>query len=459
MSIRLRLALWYGALLSLVLAAALSLAFVDHARSHEEDVAFALHAAWEHARGDVARAVAAGADLHGIRLAAPQVRSPGAVWLLSGGVAIAAAAAADDAVLRELDPRGVPDGGTTIALASGRARVYAGPAPEAPAVRLVVAASLAELDESLRGLALTLAALGTAGVGLALAGGWALAGSALRPIAALTETARAIALSRGFTRRVAVPAKGRDELGQLARTFNEMLASLGDAYRRQQRFVSDVSHELRTPLTTIQGNAEILARAELAEPDRVDAAAHVLRESTRLSRLVDDLLVLARADAGPEPFLGKPVELDALLVECFTELRPHAGPRVRLRGLESAVVVGEADRLKQLILVLVDNALRYTPGAGGVDLSVGVEGSQAVLRVEDHGIGIDAEDVAHLFERFYRGDRARQLDPRGTGLGLAIARWIVERHGGTIALETRLPRGTRAIVRLPLASEVRETVA
>jgi len=302
-------------------------------------------------------------------------------------------------------------------------------------------------EASLERLRLILFAVGVLGVGLAVLGGWAISGGALRPIRTMIETARAIALSRGFSRRIDVREDARDELAELGRTFNDMLASLDEAYRRQQRFVADVSHELRTPLTAIQGDLELLSR-DIPEQDRGATVAEALREARRLARLVDDLLVLVRADAGPQPFAGRPVQLDEVVMEVFRDLHPHAGQRLEVVDLDEARVVGERDRLKQLVLILTDNALRYAPD-GQVSLSVSVTGPHAMLVVDDEGIGISPEVARRAFERFYRGPDAQRLDPSGTGLGLAIARWIIDRHGGAIALEHRRPRGTRAVVRLP----------
>ncbi len=310
-----------------------------------------------------------------------------------------------------------------------------------------------EFDASLARLRFILLAVGAIGVAVGLLGGWAISAGALRPIAKMTETARAIALSRGFARRIEVHEERRDELSELGRTFNQMLASLDDAYRRQQRFVADVSHELRTPLTAIQGDHELLLRHQLS-PEEADATlreAH--RESRRLSRLVDDLLVLARADSGPQPFVPHPVQLDEVVMEVFRELRGPAGPRLHVVDLEAALVQGERDRLKQLVLILVDNALTYTPPPGEVRLSLRHDGVRTVLEIEDDGIGISADTATRAFERFYRSEEAQRLDPGGTGLGLSIAKWIVERHGGSVALGARSPRGTGVTVHLPKVAE------
>ncbi|MBI2773655.1 MAG: HAMP domain-containing histidine kinase [Chloroflexi bacterium] len=314
-------------------------------------------------------------------------------------------------------------------------------------------AALPGFEASLERLRAILLGVGVIGVAVAVVGGWIISSGALRPVRAMIETAGAIALSRGFSRRIEVRPDAADELSDLGRTFNEMLSSLDDAYRRQQRFVADVSHELRTPLTAVQGDLDLLARGQLPPTEAAAALTEARTETRRLARLIDDLLVLARADGGPQPFLGKPVQLDEVVMEVFRELRGKAGARLHVVDLEGALVEGERDRLTQLVLILVDNALSYTPPPGEVRLSLRLEGAQTVLRVEDDGIGISEETATRAFERFFRGEEAQRLDPAGTGLGLSIARWVVERHGGTISLEPRAVRGTRAAVRLPVASQ------
>lgn len=454
MTLRLRLALWYGALLAIVLAAALTVTFAVHAATHEADVDNSLRTTWEHAVAEIGGPPGmpmAMPMMAALSAPAEAASAPTALWVLDqGGALVAKVGALTDPQLDALAPAQVTDGLRDVTLAGGRVRAYAGAVPGGG--RIVVAASMAAFDDSLRRLGLILALMGAAGIAVAAGGGWAISAGALRPIARLTETARAIALSRGFSRRIPVRPSAGDELSLLGRTFNEMLASLDDAYRRQQRFVADVSHELRTPLTAIQGDLQLLAGGKLPADEASATIGEALRESKRLARLVDDLLVLARADAGPQPFLGQPVPFDEIVMEVFRELRPQAGPRLRVVDLEAAVVSGERDRLKQLVLILVDNALSYTPEGGEVRLALTTEGSEASLRVEDDGIGISTEVAAHAFERFYRGPEAQRLDPSGTGLGLSIARWIVERHGGTIALGPGVPRGTRATVHLPKAT-------
>ena len=457
MSIRLRLAFWYGALLALVLGSTLAVAFAVHVGTHESDVDASLRGSWEHAVAELNSVDASMAmPMRVSTLTAPTqaASAPTATWLVAPGVSTVEVGDANDLLLARYDPSGAGDGPRDTQVAGGRIRAYAANVPGAHGARLVVAASMSAFDASLSSLGLILALMGIMGIAFAVTGGWAISAGALRPIAKMTETARAIALSRGFARRIDVRADGRDELSELGHTFNHMLASLDDAYRRQQRFVADVSHELRTPLTALQGDLELLARGILPPGEATATLAEARQESHRLARLVDDLLVLARADSGPQPFVGKPVPFDEVVMEVFRELRGQAGSRLQVVELEAGSVLGERDRLKQLVLILADNALSYTPADGGVLLSLWSEGSESVLVVEDEGIGISPETAAHAFERFYRGEAAQQVDPAGTGLGLAIASWIVERHGGSIALGPRIPRGTVVTVRLPAVARL-----
>ena len=453
MSIRLRLALWYGALLALVLGVTLTVAFAVHVRTHESDVDVSLRGSWDHAASELGGMPMTA--MMGAMLTAPTqaASAPTATWVLIPGSSHVAVGDASDALLSHFDPSVVGDGLQDTTVDGTRVRSYAGNVPGGSGTRLVVAASMSAFDASLGSLGLILSLMGIAGVALAATGGWAISAGALRPIAKMTETAGAIALSRGFGRRIEVSEQGRDELSELGRTFNHMLASLDDAYRRQQRFVADVSHELRTPLTVLQGDLELLARGQLPADEAQATIAEARQETRRLARLVDDLLVLARADSGPQPFVAKPIALDEVVMEVFRDLRGQAGPRRRVVDLDAALVQGERDRLKQLVLIVTDNALSYTPAPGAVSLSLRREASEMVFTVDDEGIGVSPEIAALAFERFYRGENAQRLDPAGTGLGLSIAKWIVERHGGTIALRQRVPRGTSVTVRLPAVAD------
>ena len=237
----------------------------------------------------------------------------------------------------------------------------------------------------------------------------------------------------------------------MAKTFNEMLESIEAAYSAQQRFVSDASHELRAPLTAIQGNLELLSRyRSMPEAEREEALAEVTREANRLSRLVANLLALARADAGV-PLKHRLLDLDEVVLDAYHEARQLSqGQVLTLDPFELIQVIGDEDRLKQLVLILLDNALKYTPANGYVTLGLQRLETGSKITVRDTGVGISPEDLPHVFERFYRADPAHGRDPGGTGLGLPIARWIVEQHGGKITLESQPGHGTIATVYLPL---------
>jgi signal transduction histidine kinase len=311
-------------------------------------------------------------------------------------------------------------------------------------------APLGRLDHSLQRLRLIILAVGFFGLVTALLGSWALAGRALHPIAQMIATAHRIAFHRDFTERVALPPE-RDELSQLAETFNEMLSSLEEAYRTQQRFVADASHELRAPLTAIQGNLELLSQhADMPPAERAAALVEAQREAGRLTRLVADLLALARADAGMTIAL-RPVELDTIVLDALHSARPLSrGQKLILATFEPVQVLGNEDRLKQLLLILLDNAFKYSPPAGHVTVDLRRNGTTAEVQIQDTGEGIPSDALPRLFERFYRADPARARDPGGTGLGLPIAKWIVDQHGGSIALFSQPGQGTAISITLPV---------
>jgi signal transduction histidine kinase len=220
----------------------------------------------------------------------------------------------------------------------------------------------------------------------------------------------------------------------------------------QKGFVADASHELRAPLTGIQGNLELLRRyPEMPQSERLEIVEDAVRSATRLGRLVTDMLALSRGD-GVTGFNAAPMNLETVLREVFAEARRQPNQAdLDIGVLEPSVVSGERDRLKQLVLILVHNALRYTPATGQVRLTLRRSAESAELRVSDNGEGISAAELPRVFERFYRAEHAQQLDPGGTGLGLAIAKLIVEQHGGSIRLESQLGLGTTAIVTLPIS--------
>jgi len=310
------------------------------------------------------------------------------------------------------------------------------------------AESTGSLRDLLRTVSIALVAGGILVAVLAFAAGWRLARRALAPVVEVTDTARAISLSGDFAARVEAGPPG-DEISELAVAFNEMLSALEANHQALQRFLGDASHQLRTPLTTIRASLDLAQRLGLDETERRAILGDAQAEAGRMARLIGDLLALARADAGARLSFA-PVEIDAVLLECVREQRQAAQHvRMTVEKLEPAIVDGNRDRLKELFLILLENGARYTPAGGSVSASLEIRDGQVVVGVADTGIGIDEADRAHLFERLYRGHRAREMRPSGTGLGLAIAHWIAEAHGGTIALEPHPGGGTLAVVTLP----------
>lgn len=290
---------------------------------------------------------------------------------------------------------------------------------------------------------------GTLVAGVAFMAGLFVAKRALQPVAEVTDTARAISLSGDFGARVDA-GRARDEVGDLALAFNEMLGALEENHQALQRFLGDASHQLRTPLTVIRANLDLLQRPDVPPDERAEIVADARDEADRMGRLIGDLLSLARAESGARLDFA-PVELDALLVESIRRQHQAASHvRMSVSSVEPAIVDGDRDRLRELLEIVLDNAARYTPEDGRVTASLEIHEGRAVIVVEDTGIGIDAEDRARLFERLVRGRRARELRPSGTGLGLAIAHWIVESHGGTIELLDRDGGGTITRVGLPM---------
>jgi two-component system OmpR family sensor kinase len=326
-----------------------------------------------------------------------------------------------------------------------------------------VARSLADYDQSLDTLARLLIIGSVAAAGVVFAVGWLLAGAALRPIQHITETAQAIGAERDFGRRVEY-AGPRDEVNWLARTFNTMLGELQSAYRQmedalqaQRRFAADASHELRTPLTTIRGNLGLLQREPpIAPEDRVAVVTDMVDETERLMRLVNSLLLLARADAH-QPLRREPVPLTPLLDDvCRQALLLAPGRTITRAAPENLAALGDRDALKQVLLALLDNALKYTPENAPIEIEALAGTGAVALRVRDHGPGIPAEALPHIFERFYRADTARTSG--GAGLGLSIAHALVTAQGGTITVESRPGEGSTFTVELPQAAVTDEQV-
>ncbi len=467
MPLRIRFVLWYGGLFVVILFVVMGLSYAFHVRSHYDALDHALITSADHAANepiselDSPRLERIGADLEvSLRLydangTLLETTAKAGEFSPSSPQAILAVPAKPpfdpiaNLVPSILERPHTTEGAFGVISDGGRRwRIYVLPLEQDGYIEVLV--SLDALDRAVRALRIVMAVLGMIGLAAAVLGSWAVASRALLPITVVDKTARSIALSRNFSQRVPLPAR-HDELGHLAETLNEMLASLQAAYYAQQRFVADASHELRAPLTIIQGNLELFARHQnISEGERQEMLSEIQKETVRLSRLVADLLTLARADSGTG-LRQYPVELDAIVLTAFREGNQLAhGQTLVLDTFEPVQIIGDEDRLKQLMLILLDNAIKYTASGGQVRVELHRKANTAEIVVQDTGIGIPAEALPHIFDRFYRADPARSHDPGGTGLGLSIARWITEQHKGRIAVTSTLGEGTAIRVFLPI---------
>jgi signal transduction histidine kinase len=315
-----------------------------------------------------------------------------------------------------------------------------------------VAASLDVVDLARRNLLLVLVFSTVLGVAIAALASQASVKQFLSPLETITSAADQINRADDLSRRVPYDGPPEDEIGQLVGAINQTFERLEVLFTSQQRFIADVSHELRTPLTVIKGNVDLMRRMKSMDAESLDS---IDQEAGRLTRLVTDLLLLAKAEAGSLPLTKSAVELDTLLLEVFTEMRVLAANRVqvKLTEIDQLLVSGDRDRLKQVFLNLIANAIQYTPSGGDVFLSLSRSGDNAKLIVRDTGPGIPAEDLPYIFERFYRAEKSRtRSSAAGFGLGLSIAHWIVEQHGGKIEASSREGKGTTFAVWIPLVS-------
>jgi len=313
-----------------------------------------------------------------------------------------------------------------------------------------VAANLNVVDSARRNLLSVLVFSTVLGVAIAALASQASVKQFLSPLETITSAADQINRADDLSRRVPYDGPPEDEIGQLVGAINQTLERLEVLFTSQHRFIADVSHELRTPLTVIKGNVDLMRRMKSFDAESLDS---IDQEAGRLTRLVTDLLLLAKAEAGSLPLTKSAVELDTLLMEVFTEMRVLAANKVqvKLTEIDQLQVSGERDRLKQVLLNLVANAIQYTPAGGDVFLSLGRSGDNAKLIVRDTGPGIPAEDLPYIFERFFRAEKSRtRSGTAGFGLGLSIAHWIVEQHGGKIEVSSREGLGTTFAVWLPL---------
>ena len=317
---------------------------------------------------------------------------------------------------------------------------------------LQVATSLAVVDATQQSLLVVLVVGAIIAMAVAGVAGWFSTRQALAPLDGVTKVALQITRADDLSRRIPYNGPPQDEVGQLITAFNQTLGRLENLFNSQRRFLADVGHELRTPLTVIKGNVDLMQRMNSMDQESMES---IVSEVDRLTRMVGDLLLLAQAESGKLPLDRRLVEMDTVLLDVMQQMRVLVKDRLKMRlgEIDQVLVCGDQDRLKQVLVNLIGNAIKYTPADGEVVVSLGKENDKARLTVSDTGPGIPPEDLPHIFERFYRGEKARTRgrDGKGFGLGLSIAYWIVRSHGGNIEVNSTIEKGTTFCVWLPLA--------
>ena len=479
-SIRLRFTGWYLAVLALLLVAMSvgTYLYLSHALYENLDEALTRRAAELARQGDLPRLLSDGVFVPSLgeylafilpteggnevvssRPALSDSLDPSWIEAASNGTPVYATLAEGEQPIRVLIAmyRPVAPQGADIGLSAPGGRPAYLPAPaNGPAV-LVVGKPMDVITSSLGALRGTLLLAVPLTLLLSAGGGLFLVRRALRPVDRMIELARSIQ-ETDLGRRVDI--RSNDELGRLGATLNGMLARLDGAFRRQRQFADDASHELRSPLSVIEAEATLALRRDRPPEEYRRALETIASESAAMSRLVDQLLALARGDASAVE-ISQPIHVDfgALVSETVAVLQPIAeekGLAVEV-SVSPAIVRGDPAGLRRLVINLVENAVRYTEAGGTIVVGVVAEAREVVLRVEDSGIGIAPEDRERIFERFFRADAARRRSSPeegargGSGLGLAICRQIVELHGGSLAAESTIGRGSTFIVRLPQA--------
>jgi heavy metal sensor kinase len=309
--------------------------------------------------------------------------------------------------------------------------------------------SLTETDQTLARLRTMLAVGDGIAVIIAALGGWWLAGAALRPVDRLTRTARFIS-ARALSQRLRLNGPD-DELHRLAAAFDEMLDRLEDAFDRERQFTTDAAHELKTPLTILRGEIDVAMRKVREVEDYRRTLPSLRDEVERMSRLVDDLLLLARTDAGKAPLNTQTVRIAAFaqnIADRFAARAASKSVALKLAGPPDAAIEVDVSRFSQTMDNLVDNAIAHTPAGGEVTIRWHHTATGAIIEVADTGAGIPPEHLPHIFQRFYRVDSHRSREAGGAGLGLAIAKQIVEAHGGTMSVASKVGEGTTFTIKL-----------
>ena len=462
MPLRVRLTLWYGTALALILIVFATVLYVVMARGLRDQVDHSIEQAAIAAVRSLENRFGPFLPFEDFSAQFPEVAVVDKFFQIFGPTGKVTIQSAN------IQTREIPLSRTALEAAfQGRKTFESAAFPEEVPVRLVsvpiiydgtlvnivrAGTSLQPVEETLHRLLIVMLISLPAALLVSLAGGWFLAGQALRPVESITRAAQRISTG-DLTQRLTVP-RSPDEIGRLAATFNEMISRLATSFRQVRQFSTDASHELRTPLTVMKGETELALRRPRSIEDYQIVLESNLEEIDRMTHIVDELLFLSRADLGEVKMAFLPIKLETLVEDIQRQaavLGQEHEIQVMLGEIAPATVLGDELRLRELLLNLLDNAVKYSHPGGKVSISLSCEDRTARLSVDDYGIGISPEEQGLLFNRFYRTDAARAHTKKGTGLGLSICKWIVESHHGRIEVQSTVGVGSRFTVVLPLA--------
>jgi len=468
-TVRARLTLWYVSLLAAILVAVIALIYILLSRALYARIDDNLRVSLEVAMTSLGNDLAEGQTVEdAARSTAGELASRQQLVAIYDGAGrlLGEAGREDDIVIPLPAAAEIPLDGAPALITivetddlDDRHRLGYRKATVRPGVEYVIVAgsSLEPTDEELESLRAILAWVVPLSLIVAGIGGWFLARRSLSPVVAMAERARKIGVE-SLNARLPV-ANSRDELGKLAGTFNELLARLESSVEQQRQFMADASHELRTPVNIVRTAASVaLQQPARAEGEYRETLGIVEQEGVRLSRLVDDMFTLTRADAGSYPMRLTPIYLDELIDEVVRASRVVAGIRqvsITVQCVPAAQVIGDEDLIRRLVVNVVDNAVRFSPAGGAVRIALDRAGSMLAISVSDQGPGIPADVQSRIFERFYRVSAARTREGAqdgGAGLGLALARWIAHAHGGDVTLAASSQLGSTFVITLPAAA-------
>ena len=318
---------------------------------------------------------------------------------------------------------------------------------------LQIAVDLMFVDLALEALTSVLVTVSIIGVIFSAMAAWFVTDQSLAPLGTVTDTAVQITRADDLQRRIPLPENASKEIRELIVAFNQTLERMARLFDVQRRFLQDVSHELRTPLTVIKINVDLMEKMNKADPESLNA---IESEVSRMTRLVNNLLLLAKAESGDVPFENQVFDLDTVVLEVYRQMKVVAGEKIKLKlgEMDQIQIMGDRDRIKQVIMNLVGNGIQYTPEGGQVTLALQKSEHFAQIIVNDTGSGMSEEELQHIFERFYRGEKSRKRGKNtGFGLGLSISNWIVKNHNGLIEVTSQKDKGTTFVVKLPLMKE------